>query len=328
MSMFAPAIGRRSTAQVAAGDGVLSWLGAVTVRRRLQVALGVIWLIDAALQFQPYMFGRDFVTQTLEPAAAGNMWLVEQPALLADHFMIHHITFYDSIFAVFQLLIAAAIFYRPTVKIGLGVSVVWSFGVWWLAEGIGGVTNGASPFMGAPGAVILYALVALLVWPRPDGELGAGHSVADGGLLGEKTPKVLWAVLWVSFIALGLEVANRAPSALHDMVYGMQSGEAGWIKAMDRGLAAPLAHHGTEFSIAFAILFGLAAIGVFARPTTRIAVVIAMALGLVIWLTQDFGTIFTGSATDVNSGLPLMLLAACYWPTRKDAPSVTEIPSS
>jgi hypothetical protein len=31
-----------------------------TARRRLRILLGMIWLLDAALQFQPYMFSRGF----------------------------------------------------------------------------------------------------------------------------------------------------------------------------------------------------------------------------------------------------------------------------
>jgi hypothetical protein len=37
--------------------------------RRLQVALGLIWLLDAALQYQPFMFGRGFATDVVLPSA-------------------------------------------------------------------------------------------------------------------------------------------------------------------------------------------------------------------------------------------------------------------
>jgi hypothetical protein len=96
----------------------------------------------------------------------------------------------------------------------------------------------------------------------------------------------------------------------------MEGGEPGWIKAMDRGLARPLAHHGTEASIILAILFGFVAVAVYLPALARAGVVVAVLLGLYIWLAEDFGAIFTASATDVNSGLPLMLLAAAYWPLR------------
>jgi hypothetical protein len=38
---------------------------------------------------------------------------------------------------------------------------------------------------------------------------------------------------------------------------------------------------------------------------------------VVIWVVdENFGAIFSGSATDPNSGLPLALLAVAYWPAR------------
>jgi hypothetical protein len=44
--------------------------------------------------------------------------------------------------------------------------IVWSVAVWWFGAGLGGVlTGGANPLTGAPGAVILYALAAVLLWP-------------------------------------------------------------------------------------------------------------------------------------------------------------------
>ena len=45
-------------------------------RRTLQIALGALWLVDAALQFQPSMFTKGFVTGALEPTASGNPWLL------------------------------------------------------------------------------------------------------------------------------------------------------------------------------------------------------------------------------------------------------------
>ena len=34
---------------------------AIRSQRALQVVLGLFWILDAALQFQPFMFGRGFV---------------------------------------------------------------------------------------------------------------------------------------------------------------------------------------------------------------------------------------------------------------------------
>jgi hypothetical protein len=140
--------------------------------------------------------------------------------------------------------------------------------------------------------------------------------VATSSPLGAVIPKLVWAVLWLGFAALSLENVNRSPSALHDAITGLSPGEPGWIKTLNRGLAAPLTHHGTEWSIVLAILFALVAVGVFVPTALRPALVVAVVLGVAIWLAEDFGEIPTGSATDVNSGPLLVLLAACYWPAR------------
>ena len=49
------------------------------VARFAQIALGLTWLIDGALQFQPYMFGRTFVTGVLLPNAVGQPSVIGAP---------------------------------------------------------------------------------------------------------------------------------------------------------------------------------------------------------------------------------------------------------
>src|SRR5581483_8155805 len=117
-------------------------VGFATVRRILQVALGLLWLLDAALQFQPYMFTRAFVTQTLGPASRGNPAVIAQPMHWVFHLIAAQPAIANSVFAAIQLLIASGLFWRRTVKAALALSVVWSLGVWWFGEGLGGVLNG------------------------------------------------------------------------------------------------------------------------------------------------------------------------------------------
>ena len=85
--------------------------------------------------------------------------------------MTHHITLYNSFFAVIQLLLALTILYPATRKAGLAASIPWAIAVWWFGEGLGGILTSptSDPFTGAPGAVILYAFIAVLVWPHHSG---------------------------------------------------------------------------------------------------------------------------------------------------------------
>jgi hypothetical protein len=284
-------------------------------RRRLQVALGVIWLIDAGLQFQPFMFTKSFVVHTLQSTVQGNPSVIAQPMLWADHFMVHDVAVWNSLFACIQLMIAIGLFWRPTVRLALAGSVVWSLGVWWIGEGLGGVLSGATPVTGAPGAVILYALIAvLLIPPREGHDARETVSIGRSSHLGGLAPNVLWALLWGSFAYLLLLPANRAPRSLHNTVAAMASGEPGWIRSLDGTLASAVGQHGTQASGILAVLCLFIAIGVFFPGLVRSAVVVAIMVSLAFWVAEDFGGILTAQGTDVNSGPALVLLAMAYWP--------------
>ena len=138
---------------------------ALDPRRKLQLALAGIWLLDAMLQFQPAMFGHGF-GRMLAASAAGNPAIVARPVSWSAAFIDHHVAVLNAIFAAIQVLLGLGIAWRPTRRLALAASVAWALAVWWLGEGLGGLLSGtASPVNGAPGAVLLYALLAILLWP-------------------------------------------------------------------------------------------------------------------------------------------------------------------
>jgi len=177
---------------------------------------------------------------------------------------------------------------------------------------MGGVFAGATPVMGYPGAVLLYALIALLVWP-PRSERPA-TSVAVSGPLGERAPRVLWFLLWISFVRYLLLSANRSPQGLKLSLVAMAPGEPGWEKAIDNHLASALANHGTQASIVLALACAVVAFAVFVPALLRPALVLASIVALAFWVAQDFGGVFTSYGTDPNTGPLLVLLAATVWP--------------
>jgi hypothetical protein len=293
-------------------------------RRRLQIALGLIWLFVGALQFQPFMFGKSFVT-TLEGTTVGQaQWIKSSVNWVFGNIVIHHFTFYNALFATIQVVIGLLILYRPTVRLGLTVSIPWSIAVWWFGEAFGGLWGGAMPVMGYPGAVMIYAMVALLVWPR-DSEpeiRSEADSVSTGGLLGATGARLLWAFFWLACARFTLLAENRSPGALAAAVAGMGDGEPQWIKDIDTTIARDLLNHrGTEWSILLAVLFSFTGIAIFFPRLVRAAVITAVALGACIWIVEDFGAIFTSQGTDPNSGLLIVLFALCYWPLRPFAAS-------
>jgi hypothetical protein len=288
-------------------------------RRALQLALAGIWLLDAILQYQSWMFTKAF-GQMLAGTAAGNPGFIARPITWSAGIVEHHPVSTNTAFATIQLLLALGIAWRPAMKAALAASVVWAVAVWWLGEGLGGILNAAaSPVSGAPGAVIIYGLLAILLWPsdrRSEAPFTAARAV------GATAARSAWLVLWASLAYFSLIPANRAPQALHDMVAGMADGEPGWLAGLDNSAARLLAHQGLAASIVLAVVFALIALAVFApAPALRAAVVAAVVVAAVIWLFgQDLGEMFTGSATDPNSGPLLALLALAYWPARAARP--------
>jgi hypothetical protein len=282
-------------------------------RRALQIALGVVWLLAAALQFQPFMFGRGFALEILKPTADGNPSLVAQPVLWSAHVVLAQPQLWNTIFALTQLLLALGLFWRRSVKLALAGTVAWSLIVWWLGEGLGGVLAGsAAPLMGAPGAVILYALLALLLWPKAD---DTGRSLAETSILSRVAP-FAWLLLWGSEAYFALLPANDSPAALNGMLAGMADGEPGPIAALDRMLARLAADH-SFLGPGLGALYALCALAVLLPPRlAKPLYLLSMTLAALTWLGQDFGGILTGQGTDPNSGPLLFLLALAYWPIR------------
>jgi hypothetical protein len=268
-------------------------------RRTLQVALGVIWLLDAALQYQPYMFSRMFPAMMLAPSGTGGEpAFVSGPVLGAARLFSSAPVAWNAMFATIQLALAIGLLYRGTVRAALAGTVAWALSVWWLGEGLGGLFTGAAdPLTGAPGAALLYAFLAVLIWPASasaDHASMADHSVADRSPLGRYT-RIAWLALW----ALMAVLIVRAPAS-----------------------AAPLTSAGGTraalLTVGLAVAFALAAAGIFVPAAKRPAVLIAAVAAAFVWVAGErFGSLFSGSATDPNSGPLLLLVAAAFWPHRQ-----------
>ena len=144
------------------------------VSRSLQTALAVLWLLDGALQFQSFMYSKGFINMLTAMAAGQPVWL-SSSLTWAAHTAGRDLTVFNTAFALVQVTIGLGLLYRPTVRFALALSIVWALIVWWSGEAFGMLfMSMASPLTGAPGAVSLYGLLALIAWPngRPGGLLG------------------------------------------------------------------------------------------------------------------------------------------------------------
>ncbi len=305
-------LGARAHARTIAGVSPV----ALDRRRVLQLVLAAIWLLDGVLQLQGGFFASQFGKSMLKPLAAGNPVVFAKPITWAATIIQHNPQWTNGIFAAIQIAIGLAIAYRVTVKVGLALSVVWAVGVWWFGEGLGGVLNGtANTLTGAPGAVIIYALLALLLWPtdRP-----ANDGVEADRLVGPRAANLLWAVLWVSLAWFAIAGSNRASQSFHDVISGEASGQPGWLATMDTHLASWLGQDGLSYALLLGTLcLVIAAAVVLPRPARNGVLLLSIVVALLVWVVgENFGAVFNPPATDVNSGPLLALLAIVYWRTK------------
>jgi hypothetical protein len=172
--------------------------------------------------------------------------------------------------------------------------------------------------------VIIYALLAVLLWPSDRHAATAPFTAARA--VGAPVARALWLVLWGSLAYFALLPGNRTAQGLSGMVSGMASGEPDWLAALDNHAASLLAHQGLAASVVLAIALAVIAVGVYLpRSAARDTVVLAIVVAAVIWIFGEaFGAILAGGATDPNSGLLLILLALAYWPTRTASASTAQ----
>jgi hypothetical protein len=291
-------------------------------RRTLQLVLAGIWLLDGILQFQPAMFTKNFAQMIIYPTIDGNPSVIASPMNWAHTIILNHPVGTNTAFACIQLALGLAIAYRPTAKLGLAASIPWALAVWWFGEGLGGVLSGsADPLTGAPGAVILYALLAVLLWPT-DEDTGAPFEAAR--FVGAHAARALWLLLWASFVYFTFTGGNDAPGALNDQVTTMADGEPPWLASIINHAANLTNGRDLEISIVLGVLFAGIAVSVYLPWTgaRRAWLLAALVFSAVTWVVvQAFGGVFLGMATDPNTGPLLALLALAYWPIRPAAPT-------
>jgi hypothetical protein len=295
------------------------------VTRITQVILGLIWLIDGALQFQPYMFGKTFITGVIDPNAVGQPGVIADPIIWIAKLIEPHVGVFNGFAATLQVAIGLGLLCRRTVKPALLGSFAWALGIWFTGEGLGGIFSGtANPLTGAPGAALLYIVVGLMCWPRV-ARVARGETIMKRfGLLGDRGARGVWAILWLGSAALWLLPANDGSSAVHDAIVSVPTG-AGWLTSLLSTAASASAGHGYEIAIAMAVLSAIVGIGVLRGRHLRPYLALGIAVSLVYWVIgQGFGGIFTGQATDVDAAPLIILIGSMLFalaPSRRRDPA-------
>jgi hypothetical protein len=296
----------------------------IGTQRVLQIALGCFWILDAGLQFQSFMFHREFVETFILPNASGQPAVVSWVITNIGHFIEPHIAIWNTFFAVIQLAIGFGLLFRPTVRAALVLSFAWALGVWVLGEGMGMVLTGtASALTGAPGSVLLYGLIGLMAWPKyrtghgdDPAAVGIASSAAAHGIGGAVTPQVVWTGYWSLAAVLFLLPQNRTSTSVSSAITGMADGQPRWYAHLLHGVGSTVSTTGAQWAWVLAVLSLVIGFGPLLVRRPGVFLAAGAALSVAMWATAQglLGGILTGFGTDPNTGPLVVVLALAMTP--------------
>jgi len=299
---------------------------ALRSQRVLQIVLGLFWITDAALQFQPYMFGQGFVDTFILNNAHGQPFVVGDLITHIGNFVAPDIAVWNIFFALIQLGIGVGLLFRLTVRPALAVSFVWVVAIWVIGEGMGMILTGtASALTGAPGSVLLYGVLGLMAWPRPprrdvdwsDRPVGIGSSAAAQGLGRSVTPLAVWVGYWSLAAVLFVFPNNRTPTSVTSAIVGMAPGQPGWFSHFLTSLGNQFSTTGAQTAWVLAAVSLVIGLGPLLARRPGWFLLAGALFSFLLWIAGQglVGNIFTTPVTDPNTGPLVIVLAAAMVPT-------------
>ncbi len=287
--------------------------------RRLRQILGVIWLIDGLLQLQPQMFTMNMIDGVMAPIVQGQPGLIGTNLQWIVGIVTHNLVLINWLVAVVQVAIGVLLITGIWVRTTMVVSIVWSLIVWYGGEGMSLLLTGTSSILsGAPGAVLLYPLIGLAVYPR------AGEDNRRGeGLLSRLQLRWVLGGFWIFAALLQLQPFWWQPQQISGAIGGMVGGGGLNTYLFDpilQALANVTTNAEIPLNIVLIVVFLALGIGLIVAKDRQVVPLLlaSLIISVLVWyFTQAFGMIFTGMATDFNSGLLLAVIALGCWPRER-----------
>jgi cytochrome oxidase Cu insertion factor (SCO1/SenC/PrrC family) len=201
------------------------------------------------------------------------------------------------------------------------VSVVWAMMIWLVPNGAGGVfASGSSLLFGWPGATLFYAIAGVWIALSPDFFKKYFSLV---------TLRILSVLLAIAAVLQCLPSGefwhggntNAFTAMTREMTATAQPHGLSWIVRHVGDLAGNL---GGGFNIVVILWIVLCAAGFWIASVRNINwPFVTFAVGAVIfWITGEDISIYGGLATDINSLIPLAVLAWCACPKLRNSPAL------
>ncbi|MGH2494569.1 MAG: hypothetical protein ACRDIV_07675 [Ktedonobacteraceae bacterium] len=295
-------------------------------RKALQRILGVLWLIDGLLQLQPLMFTGNMINSVMKPMLDGQPSFIEPSLQFIVNQTTLHLTEVNLLIATVQILLGLGFLLLSDrwVKEVVIASIVWAFIVWYGGEGMSMLLTGqASVLTGAPGAVLLYPLLGLVIYPRKRSDKDTQRVKAKArieGLISRAQLRWILSGFWFFAALLQLQPNWWQPGQISQAI-GTMVGQGG----LNAVLVDPVLQQTANITANIEIPLNIVLIIVFLALGTGLAVVkqeqlrplliASIVVSVIIWyFSQAFGMVLTGMATDFNSGLLVVIMALACWP--------------
>jgi len=275
------------------------------------VALGALWLLDAALQARPSMFSPLYPTRTLAQSVMGAPSWERHLILAGIHPFAAHWDRWNLAAVLLQAAIGLALVTGRHVRTALGVSFLWAMVVWLLGEGLGMLPTGfALMAAGAPGPAVLLVAAGGLAWPR-----------AERSDVSRRAWTGVWVALWAGMTALSVPWVYPAREMLTSNLSESAQGQPGPLVHLADGAARlvaadPVAAAWMLALVQLAVVSGWLLDHRHPRSWLGLAIVVTGAYWVV---GQCLGGMLAGNGTDPGSAPLVVLLALAAWPARARA---------
>ena len=304
-------------------------------RKALQHILGALWLIDGLLQLQPLMFTGNMINSIMRPMLQGQPGFVESSLQFIVTQTTNNLAAVNIVIATVQILFGLGFLLLSGrwVKELVIASIVWSLIVWYGGEGMSMLLTGfASILTGAPGAVLLYPLLGLAVYPRKKSATRSKDAIAarktgDDALLSRRSLRYILSGFWLFAALLQAQPNWWQPGQISGAI-GAMVGQGGLnsvlVDPVLRQISNATATIEVPLNIALIVIFLALGIGldVAKKKQLRPFLIASIVVSVLIWyVSEAFGMILTGMATDFNSGLLVVLMALACWPRALTLPT-------
>ena len=299
--------GARSTA-VLPRNGPPARRAHLVSRRGLQLALGALWLLDAAFQAEPANFARGYPLNDLAQSVMGGPGWENHLIFAGLRPFDAHWPWWNAAAVALEAGIGLCLLTRRALRPALAASIAWALVIWTLGEGFGMLPTGyAQLLFGAPGAALLYAALAVLAWPDP------GRRDVSPTLW-----RSVWGVLWLGAAALELPAVYSPGVSLAANFEESSLDQRAVLAHLSHAVAGFALAHPVAFTVTLALVqlaIGLAAFG--PRRRLRPFLAAAVVLSALYWVVgQQLGGLLNAGATDPGSAPLVILLALVVWERR------------